>query len=168
MESAILTFLIFSFIDPSFKIILFFYQTSTYIFWTFLYGFQGRCLALIQAASDVQEQGGVHDSDHFLHAIRDMLKIYSSEDLLIKIFMIYSSYSGLIIFLIICFAPFSWHSTIFSQILKLKLHCPHMYQLLALSNRYQLFIQTCWAFSRTLRILFQKTEIGVLMNCKLL
>ncbi|KAL2962408.1 hypothetical protein AAZX31_17G141000 [Glycine max] len=38
----------------------------------------GRCLALIQAASDVQEQGGVHDSDHFLHAIRDMLKIYSN------------------------------------------------------------------------------------------
>ncbi|XP_061351202.1 AUGMIN subunit 3-like isoform X1 [Gastrolobium bilobum] len=38
----------------------------------------GRCQALIQAASDVQEQGGVHDSDHFLHAIRDMLKIYSN------------------------------------------------------------------------------------------
>lgn len=38
----------------------------------------GRCLALIQAASDVQEQGGVHDSDHFLHAIRDLLKIYSN------------------------------------------------------------------------------------------
>ncbi|RXH97966.1 hypothetical protein DVH24_010291 [Malus domestica] len=27
----------------------------------------GRCLALIQAASDVQEQGGVDDQDHFLH-----------------------------------------------------------------------------------------------------
>ncbi|KAJ1440455.1 HAUS augmin-like complex subunit 3, N-terminal [Sesbania bispinosa] len=38
----------------------------------------GRCMALIQAASDVQEQGGVHDSDHFLHAIRDLLKIYSN------------------------------------------------------------------------------------------
>ncbi|PNY12406.1 HAUS augmin-like protein complex subunit 3-like protein [Trifolium pratense] len=38
----------------------------------------GRCLALIQAASDGQEQGGVHDSDHFLHAIRDLLKIYSN------------------------------------------------------------------------------------------
>ncbi|XP_027913734.1 AUGMIN subunit 3 isoform X1 [Vigna unguiculata] len=38
----------------------------------------GHCLALIQAASDVQEQGGVHDSDHFLHAIRDLLKIYSN------------------------------------------------------------------------------------------
>ncbi|XP_027360496.1 AUGMIN subunit 3 isoform X1 [Abrus precatorius] len=38
----------------------------------------GRCLALIQAAFDVQEQGGVHDSDHFLHAIRDLLKIYSN------------------------------------------------------------------------------------------
>ncbi|WVY89853.1 hypothetical protein V8G54_035367 [Vigna mungo] len=41
-------------------------------------GWYGHCLALIQAASDVQEQGGVHDSDHFLHAIRDLLKIYSS------------------------------------------------------------------------------------------
>ncbi|KAK7407804.1 hypothetical protein VNO78_09902 [Psophocarpus tetragonolobus] len=38
----------------------------------------GCCLALIQAGSDVQEQGGVHDSDHFLHAIRDLLKIYSN------------------------------------------------------------------------------------------
>ncbi|KAE9591965.1 hypothetical protein Lal_00038366 [Lupinus albus] len=38
----------------------------------------GRCLALIQAASDVPEQGGVHDSDHFLHAIRDLLKVYSN------------------------------------------------------------------------------------------
>ncbi|KAI9078912.1 hypothetical protein K1719_039061 [Acacia pycnantha] len=37
----------------------------------------GCCLALIQAASD-QEQGGVHDSDHFLHAIRDLLKVYSN------------------------------------------------------------------------------------------
>ncbi|RYR54185.1 hypothetical protein Ahy_A06g029450 isoform B [Arachis hypogaea] len=37
-----------------------------------------RCLALIQAASDVQEQGGVHDSDNFLHAIRDLLKVYSN------------------------------------------------------------------------------------------
>ncbi|KAK7250674.1 hypothetical protein RIF29_33249 [Crotalaria pallida] len=38
----------------------------------------GRCQALIQAASDVPEQGGVHDSDHFLHAIRDLLKVYSN------------------------------------------------------------------------------------------
>ncbi|KAJ7950566.1 AUGMIN subunit 3 [Quillaja saponaria] len=38
----------------------------------------GRCLALIQAASDVQEQGGVHDNDHFLHAVRDLLKVYSN------------------------------------------------------------------------------------------
>ncbi|XP_061357228.1 AUGMIN subunit 3-like isoform X1 [Gastrolobium bilobum] len=37
-----------------------------------------RCLALIQAASDDQEQGGVHDSDLFLHAIRDLLKLYSN------------------------------------------------------------------------------------------
>ncbi|KAI4332650.1 hypothetical protein L6164_017542 [Bauhinia variegata] len=37
-----------------------------------------RCMVLIQAASDVQEQGGVHDSDHFLHAIRDLLKLYSN------------------------------------------------------------------------------------------
>ncbi|GMN50209.1 hypothetical protein TIFTF001_019371 [Ficus carica] len=33
----------------------------------------GRCLALIQAASDVQEQGGVDDQDHFLHSVRDLL-----------------------------------------------------------------------------------------------
>ncbi|ONH92708.1 hypothetical protein PRUPE_8G191000 [Prunus persica] len=33
----------------------------------------GRCLALIQAASDVQEQGGVDDQDHFLHGVRDLL-----------------------------------------------------------------------------------------------
>ncbi|KAM1987480.1 hypothetical protein ACFX15_034735 [Malus domestica] len=32
----------------------------------------GRCLALIQAASDVQEQG-VDDQDHFLHGVRDLL-----------------------------------------------------------------------------------------------
>ncbi|KAK7290991.1 hypothetical protein RIF29_05816 [Crotalaria pallida] len=38
----------------------------------------GRCLTLIQAASDVPEQGGVHDSDNFLHAIRDLLKVYSN------------------------------------------------------------------------------------------
>ncbi|KAM2948363.1 hypothetical protein FF1_035381 [Malus domestica] len=33
---------------------------------------EGRCLALIQAASDVQEQG-VDDQDHFLHGVRDLL-----------------------------------------------------------------------------------------------
>jgi hypothetical protein len=61
------------YIIPSFKILQFTIQT-------FFDGLQGRCLALIQAASDGQEQGGVHDSDHFLHAIRDLLKIYSSRD----------------------------------------------------------------------------------------
>lgn len=38
----------------------------------------GRCLALIQAASDVQEQGGVDDQDHFLHSVRDLLSIHSN------------------------------------------------------------------------------------------
>ncbi|XP_050364037.1 AUGMIN subunit 3 isoform X1 [Argentina anserina] len=38
----------------------------------------GRCLALIQAASDVQEQGGVDDQDHFLHGVRDLLSIHSN------------------------------------------------------------------------------------------
>jgi len=56
---------------------------------------QGRCLALIQAASDGQEQGGVHDSDHFLHAIRDLLKIYSSRDSLIKLFWFVQSITNL-------------------------------------------------------------------------
>ncbi|XP_052187743.1 AUGMIN subunit 3 [Diospyros lotus] len=38
----------------------------------------GRCVALIQAASDVQEQGAVDDRDTFLHGIRDLLSIYSN------------------------------------------------------------------------------------------
>ncbi|KAK4376178.1 hypothetical protein RND71_006855 [Anisodus tanguticus] len=35
----------------------------------------GRCMALIQASSDVQEQGAVDDRDTFLHGIRDLLNI---------------------------------------------------------------------------------------------
>lgn len=38
----------------------------------------GRCMALIQAASDVQEQGAVDDRDTFLHGIRDLLSLYSN------------------------------------------------------------------------------------------
>lgn len=38
----------------------------------------GRCLALTQAASDVQEQGAVDDRDNFLHGVRDLLSIYSN------------------------------------------------------------------------------------------
>ncbi|KAM7496282.1 hypothetical protein LguiA_020696 [Lonicera macranthoides] len=38
----------------------------------------GRCMALIQAASDVQEQGAVDDRDTFLHGVRDLLSIYSN------------------------------------------------------------------------------------------
>ncbi|KAF3435895.1 hypothetical protein FNV43_RR22987 [Rhamnella rubrinervis] len=38
----------------------------------------GRCMALMQAASDVQEQGGVDDQDHFLHGVRDLLSIHSN------------------------------------------------------------------------------------------
>ncbi|CAN4098611.1 unnamed protein product [Withania somnifera] len=38
----------------------------------------GRCMALIQAASDFQEQGAVDDRDTFLHGIRDLLSIYST------------------------------------------------------------------------------------------
>lgn len=41
---------------------------------------QGRCLALIQSASDVQEQGAVDDRDTFLHGVRDLLSIHSSND----------------------------------------------------------------------------------------
>ncbi|EXC14791.1 hypothetical protein L484_009445 [Morus notabilis] len=37
-----------------------------------------RCLALIQASSDVQEQGGVDDQDHFLHGVRDLLSLHSN------------------------------------------------------------------------------------------
>ncbi|KAG9149387.1 hypothetical protein Leryth_003351 [Lithospermum erythrorhizon] len=38
----------------------------------------GRYMALIQAASDVQEQGAVDDRDTLLHGIRDLLSIYSN------------------------------------------------------------------------------------------
>lgn len=38
----------------------------------------GCCLALIQAASDVQEQGAVDDKDNFLHGVRDLLSIHSN------------------------------------------------------------------------------------------
>ncbi|KAL3531048.1 hypothetical protein ACH5RR_010370 [Cinchona calisaya] len=38
----------------------------------------GRCMALIQASSDVQEQGAVDDRDTFLHGVRDLLSIYSN------------------------------------------------------------------------------------------
>ncbi|XP_013598806.1 PREDICTED: HAUS augmin-like complex subunit 3 isoform X2 [Brassica oleracea var. oleracea] len=38
----------------------------------------GRCLSLIQAASDVQEQGAVDDRDCFLHGVRDLLSIHSN------------------------------------------------------------------------------------------
>ncbi|RVW88682.1 AUGMIN subunit 3 [Vitis vinifera] len=38
----------------------------------------GRCLALIQSASDVQEQGAVDDRDTFLHGVRDLLSIHSN------------------------------------------------------------------------------------------
>lgn len=38
----------------------------------------GRCLALIQAASEVQEQGAVDDRDTFLHGVRDLLSIHSN------------------------------------------------------------------------------------------
>ncbi|VFQ69726.1 unnamed protein product [Cuscuta campestris] len=37
-----------------------------------------RCMTLIQAASDVQEHGGVDDGDTFLHGIRDLLSIYTN------------------------------------------------------------------------------------------
>ncbi|XP_031287780.1 AUGMIN subunit 3-like isoform X2 [Pistacia vera] len=38
----------------------------------------GRCLALIEDASDVQEQGAVDDRDTFLHGVRDLLSIHSN------------------------------------------------------------------------------------------
>ncbi|KDP45253.1 hypothetical protein JCGZ_15118 [Jatropha curcas] len=38
----------------------------------------GRCLALTQAASDIQEQGAVDDRDTLLHGVRDLLSIYSN------------------------------------------------------------------------------------------
>ena len=57
----------------------------TYVFFSVLYLLihiiQGRCMALIQAASDVQEQGAVDDRDTFLHGVRDLLSIHSSKDL---------------------------------------------------------------------------------------
>ncbi|KAL5733637.1 hypothetical protein ACOSP7_032980 [Xanthoceras sorbifolium] len=38
----------------------------------------GRCLALIEAVSEVQEQGAVDDRDTFLHGVRDLLSIHSN------------------------------------------------------------------------------------------
>ncbi|CAI9770667.1 unnamed protein product [Fraxinus pennsylvanica] len=38
----------------------------------------GHCIALVQAASDVPEQGAVDDRDIFLHGVRDLLSIYSN------------------------------------------------------------------------------------------
>ncbi|XP_010273621.1 PREDICTED: AUGMIN subunit 3 isoform X1 [Nelumbo nucifera] len=38
----------------------------------------GRCLSLIQAASEVHEQGAVDDRDTFLHGVRDLLCIHSN------------------------------------------------------------------------------------------
>ncbi|KAI5566041.1 hypothetical protein POPTR_014G191100v4 [Populus trichocarpa] len=38
----------------------------------------GCCLALTQAASDIQEQGAVDDRDTLLHGIRDLLSIHSN------------------------------------------------------------------------------------------
>ncbi|KAF2284608.1 hypothetical protein GH714_027550 [Hevea brasiliensis] len=38
----------------------------------------GRCLALTQAASDIQEQGAVDDRDTLLHGVRDLLSIHSN------------------------------------------------------------------------------------------
>lgn len=34
---------------------------------------------MVQAASDVPEQGAVDDRDTFLHGVRDLLSIYSSK-----------------------------------------------------------------------------------------
>lgn len=38
----------------------------------------GRCLSLIQAASELHEQGAVDDRDTFLHGVRDLLSIHSN------------------------------------------------------------------------------------------
>ncbi|KAK9138532.1 hypothetical protein Sjap_009126 [Stephania japonica] len=38
----------------------------------------GRCLSLIQAASELHEQGAVDDRDAFLHGVRDLLSIHSN------------------------------------------------------------------------------------------
>ncbi|XP_057507532.1 AUGMIN subunit 3-like isoform X3 [Actinidia eriantha] len=38
----------------------------------------GHCIALVQAVSDVQEQGAVDDRDTFLHRVRDLLSIHSN------------------------------------------------------------------------------------------
>ncbi|KAL3812981.1 hypothetical protein ACJIZ3_014249 [Penstemon smallii] len=37
-------------------------------------------MALVQAASDVAEQGAVDDRDTFLHGVRDLLSIYSNAE----------------------------------------------------------------------------------------
>ncbi|KAL8143808.1 hypothetical protein V2J09_016840 [Rumex salicifolius] len=47
----------------------------------------GRCLALIEAASDIQEQGAVDDRDTFLHGVRDLLSIYSNSQVGMKTYV---------------------------------------------------------------------------------
>lgn len=37
---------------------------------------------MVQAASEVQEQGAVDDRDTFLHGVRDLLSIHSSKQIL--------------------------------------------------------------------------------------
>lgn len=46
------------------------------------YFYQGHCLSMVQAASEVQEQGAVDDRDTFLHGVRDLLSIHSSKQIL--------------------------------------------------------------------------------------
>jgi hypothetical protein len=43
---------------------------------------QGHYNSLIQAASEVREQGAIDDHDTFLHAVRDLLRVHSSKQLL--------------------------------------------------------------------------------------
>lgn len=53
-------------------------------------------MALIQAASDVQEQGAVDDRDNFLHGVRDLLSIHSSKDNLSFEYLEFKSNTGLL------------------------------------------------------------------------
>ncbi|KAF2292526.1 hypothetical protein GH714_025198 [Hevea brasiliensis] len=50
----------------------------------------GRCLALTQAASDIQEQGAVDDQDTLMHGVRDLLSIHSTPGIVQQISALHS------------------------------------------------------------------------------
>lgn len=59
--------------------VIFFCRRAIFLKFIFCMAIQGHYLSLIQAASEVQEQGAVDDRDTFLHGVRNLLNIHSSK-----------------------------------------------------------------------------------------